>query len=423
MGFAWENKATQSSFLKSSLDDPQTWATRKSKGSQASPSPRKVHRVALLFNANQIYDREIIGGIGDYFRSTRVEWDIFVEDDVNARLNGLSKWEGDGIIANFDDPTICNALRGSKVPVVAVGGSYEDPQMYPATLPYVATDNFKLIKMAQEHLIEASLPHLALYSLPESPMNRWAQEREKAFQKLEPKGRIYRGATSSSQDWGSALAQLIDWIASLPKPVGIIATNDNRARHLMQACSTAGISVPEEVAIVGIDNDPLTHSLLRIGLSSVRQGTTEMGRTAARFLHELLQGARLQGTQVIVPPVGLNALASTLHTQAYSPMVMRATHFIRQQACHGVRAEQVASYAGVSRSTMESGFRKYLGTTVHSVLLKHRLEVACDLLRNSDFSLVEIAKRSGFKTTQYMHVAFKRELATTPSEWRNRAIN
>ena len=102
----------------------------------------------------------------------------------------------------------------------------------------------------------------------------------------------------------------------------------------MQACSTACISVPEEVAIVGIDNDPLTYSLLRIGFSSVRQGIT-----------------------------------------------------------------------------------------VHSILLKHRLEVACDLLRNSDLTLVEISKRSGFNTTQYMHVAFKRELATTPSEWRARAMN
>ena len=418
MGFALESTVSRTWMLKSAWPAQQTSTTNASINHPPCPSPRKAHRVALLFNAQRIYDREIISGIGDYFRSTRVEWDVFVEDDVNFRLNGLSNWKGDGIIANFDDPSICTALRGAAVPVVAVGGSYEDPQMYPATVPYVATDNFKLIKMAQEHLIEASLPNLALYSLPESSMNRWAQEREKAFQKLEPKGRIYRGTQVCGQDWSTALDPLIDWIASLPKPVGIIATNDNRARHLMQACATAGISVPEEVAIVGIDNDPLTHSLLRIGLSSVQQGTLEMGHTAARFLHQLLQGARLEGHRVMVPPAGLNALASTLHTQAYSPMVMRALHYIRQHACNGIRAEQVASYAGVSRSTLENGFRTDLGTTVHAVLLKHRLEVASDLLRNSDLPSVEIAKRSGFKTPQYMHVAFKRELATTPAAWR-----
>lgn len=387
---------------------------------RATPVSGAVRRVALLFNAQQIYDREIIAGIGDYFRSTRVEWDVFVEEEVRHRPDALSGWKVDGIIANFDDPSICAALRGARVPVVAVGGSYEDPQMYPANVPYVATDNFKLVKLAQEHLIEVGLPQLALYSLPESSMNRWAQERERAFQKLEPRGRIYRGLQASNREWGEALEQLMDWIASLPKPVGIIATNDHRARQLMQACSMAGFSVPEEVAIVGIDNDPVTHSLLRIGLSSVRQGTQEMGHTAARFLHEMLQGARLQGQRVLVPPLNLNVLASSLHTRAYSPLVMRALHYIRQHGCHGIRTEQVASHVGVSRSTLENAFKTDMGTTIHSVLLQHRLDVARDLLRNSDLPAVEIARRSGFKTPQYMHVAFKRELATTPAAWRTR---
>jgi len=126
----------------------------------------------------------------------------------------------------------------------------------------------------------------------------------------------------------------------------------------------------------------------------------------------------LDGCKVVVPPAGLNALASTLHTHTYSPMVMRALHYIRQHACHGIRTEQVASYAGVSRSTLENAFRTDLGTTIHSILLKHRLDVARDLLCNSDLPSGEIAKRSGFKTPQYMHVAFKRELATTPAAWR-----
>lgn len=389
--------------------------------SQQSPVSGAVRRVALLFNAQQIYDREIIAGIGDYFRSTRVEWDVFIEEEVRHRPDALAGWNVDGIIANFDDPSICAALRGSRVPVVAVGGSYEDPQMYPANVPYVATDNFRLVKLAQEHLIEVGLPQLALYSLPESPVNLWAQERERAFQKLEPSGLIYRGLPASNREWGKALEQLMDWIASLPKPVGIIATNDHRARHLLQVCSMAGISVPEEVAVVGIDNDPVTHSLLRIGLSSVRQGTQEMGYTAARFLHELLQGARLQGQRVLVPPVSLNVLASSMHTRAYSPLVMRALHYIRQHGCHGIRTEQVASYVGVSRSTLENAFKAGMGTTIHSVLLQHRLDVARDLLRNSDLSAVEIARRAGFKTPQYMHFAFKRELATTPAAWRTQA--
>ena len=146
------------------------------------------HHVALLFNANKVYDREIISGIGAYLRSTRAEWDLFIEDDFRARLTSLAQWHGDGIIADYDDPAVSEALAGAKLPVVAVGGSYEDHADYPKGVPYVATDNFKLVKLAHDHLVEAGLPRIAMYSLPEAPGNRWAQEREKAFARLASEG-------------------------------------------------------------------------------------------------------------------------------------------------------------------------------------------------------------------------------------------
>lgn len=378
-----------------------------------------AHHVALLFNANKIYDREIIAGIGAYLRSTRAEWDLFLEDDFRARLVGLAQWHGDGIIADYDDPSVSEALAGTMLPVVAVGGSYANPADYPRGVPYVATDNFKLVHLAHDHLVEAGLPRLAMYSLPEAPGNRWAQEREKAFGRLVPAGRIYRGVQTSVVDWSTALEHLTEWIASLDKPVGIIAITDARARHLMQACMVAGIAVPEQVAIVGIDNDPLTHSLTRIGLSSVRQGTEQMGRTAARMLHQMLHGADLAGKRVVVPPAGLNAQASSKHTRPYSAHVMKALYYIRQYACQGIRNEQVAEYIGVSRSTLENCFRAELGTTVHAEMLRHRLDTARHLLRATALPAAEVARRAGFTTPQYMHVAFKRELGTTPTAVRS----
>jgi DNA-binding LacI/PurR family transcriptional regulator len=115
------------------------------------------HQVALLFNAKKAYDREIISGIGAYLRSTRAEWDLFIEDDFGARLTSLAQWHGDGIIADYDAPAVSEALAGTKLPVVAVGGSYEDHANYPKGVPYVATDNFKLVKLAHDHRVEAGL--------------------------------------------------------------------------------------------------------------------------------------------------------------------------------------------------------------------------------------------------------------------------
>ncbi len=134
-----------------------------------------------MFNGSKIYDRGIISGIGNYLSSTRVSWDLFLEEDFLCRLKGIERWQGDGIIADFDDPLIGEALAGIRLPVVAVGGSYQDQRAYPKGIPYVATDNHALIKAAYEHLIVAGLTRFACFSLPEAQANRWAQEREQAF--------------------------------------------------------------------------------------------------------------------------------------------------------------------------------------------------------------------------------------------------
>jgi LacI family transcriptional regulator len=129
----------------------------------------KTRRIALLFNGNKVFDREVIHGIAEYLSSTRTQWDLFLEEDFRLRLSGFEHWKGDGIIADFDDPLVAATLAGSRTPLVAVGGSYEHPDDYPAGVPYVATDNARMIKLAYQHLIDSGLRHFALFSLPESP--------------------------------------------------------------------------------------------------------------------------------------------------------------------------------------------------------------------------------------------------------------
>ncbi|MCE3605398.1 DNA-binding transcriptional regulator [Massilia sp. P8910] len=386
----------------------------------------KSHRIALLFNANKIFDREVIEGIAAYLSSTRSSWDLFLEEDFRLRLPGIEDWQGDGVIADFDDPAVAAALARSRIPVVAVGGSYENVNAYPAGVPYVATDNFKLIKLAYEHLIEAGLRHFALFSLPEAQENRWAQERENAFRGLMRRDRmeaeVFRGQGTSAPSWDEAVQQQINWLHSLPKPCGIIAVTDARARQLMQACMIAGIEVPEQVALIGIDNDPLARMLTRIPLSSVIQGAQEMGRAAAHLLDQMLHGARLADTRILVPPAGINVLASSKREPAKHPHVMRARHFIRQYACQGIKTGQVADYVGISRSSLESYFRQELGCSVHDEILRFRLDAAIAILGRGDCNLANVALSCGFTSSQYMHSVFKRELGCTPRAYQDQAL-
>ncbi|MDB5982838.1 MAG: hypothetical protein JWQ69_3853 [Pseudomonas sp.] len=386
-----------------------------------------IHRIALLFNGSKIYDRGIISGIGNYLSSTRASWDLFLEEDFLCRLKGIERWHGDGIIADFDDPAMGQALAGLKLPVVAVGGSYEDEQAYPRHIPYVATDNVALIKMAYDHLIEAGLTRFACFSLPEAETNRWAQEREKAFCRLVQRdgmvAEVYRGLSTSAPLWDSAVEQQIAWLHSLPKPIGIIAVSDARARQLLQACLTAGIPVPEQVALIGIDNDPLTRSLTRVPLSSVIQGTERMGRTAAHLLHQMLHGMPSAGSQILVPPEAINVQASSLHQPLGHPYVMQALHFIRQYACQGIKTDQVANYVGVSRSSLESHFRSELGRSVHDEILRFKLAAAAAGLESTTSAIADIAENCGFKSAQYLHTVFKREFGCTPREYQRGRVN
>jgi LacI family transcriptional regulator len=389
--------------------------------SPRSPGP-KVLRVALLFHASKVYDREVITGIGDYVNQTRVAWDLFLEEDFRFRLDGIQDWQGDGIIADFDDPAVAHALANVRVPVVAVGGSYEDAACYPPHVPYVATDNRLLVARAMEHLVEVGLSNFACYSMPESPLNRWAQEREKAFAALLARdgltAEIYRGLATSAPTWGSATRKLVSWLEGLPKPVGIVAVTDARARQVMQACIVGGIAVPDEAAIIGIDNDTLGQHLTRIQLSSVSQGTQEMGRRAAHLLHQALGGAPLGPARVVVPPADVHRRASTAREVLHSAPVMRALYFIRQYACQGIKTEQVAQTVGVSRSSLEMYFRRELKRSVHDEILRHKMQRCFDLLSHSDLGIGDVAQASGFRSVQYLNTVFKREVGATPGAWR-----
>ncbi|KJV37269.1 XylR family transcriptional regulator [Luteibacter yeojuensis] len=382
------------------------------------------HRIALLFNANKVYDRQVIAGIGQYLNSTRVEWDLFLEEDFRSRMRDIHLFRGDGVIADFDDPETEAALRELSIPVVAVGGSYHDATRYPAAVPYIATDNAKLVRLAYDHLIEQGLARFALYSIPELPGSRWAQEREHAFRGIvaaeKVEGLVYQGSPTTAGGWGEAVEHLVAWLAGLPKPIGLIAVTDARARQLLQACVIGGIAVPEQVAIVGIDNDPMAQLLNRIPLTSVIQGAEEMGRTAAHVLHQMLRGMDCASTRIVVPPVGINVQVSSKFQPLRSPHVMRASHYIRQYGCLGIKTEQVADYVGVSRTVLEEHFKRELKQTVHQAILKHKLDTACELILGGEATLADIAVRCGFTSLPYLYAVFRREYDCTPRQYLER---
>jgi len=154
----------------------------------------KRYRITLLFNANKVYDRQVVEGVGEYLQASQTDWDIFIEEDFRCRIDNIREWLGDGVIADYDDSSIESLLSNVPVPIVGVGGSYHRQQDYPP-VHYIATDNAALVESAFLHLKEKGIHRFAFYGLPAASGKRWAQEREQAFRQLVMRER-YQGAVS-----------------------------------------------------------------------------------------------------------------------------------------------------------------------------------------------------------------------------------
>ena len=384
----------------------------------------KRFRISLLFNANKVYDRQVVEGVGEYLQASQTDWDIFIEEDFRCRIDNIRECLGDGVIADYDDNEIEALLKNVDVPIVGVGGSYHRPEDYPP-VHYIATDNAALVESAFLHLKEKGINRFAFYGLPASCGKRWAQEREYAFRQRVAQERyqgvIYQGMETAPANWQHAQNRLADWLQTLPPQTGIIAVTDARARHLLQVCEHLNIPVPEKLCVIGIDNEELTRYLSRVALSSVAQGTRQMGYQAAKLLHRLLDRQPLPLQRILVPPMKVIARRSTDYRSLHDPAVIQAMHYIRCNACKGIKVEQVLDAIGMSRSNLEKRFKDETGETIHTMIHSEKLERARMLLVSSSMPINEISQMCGYPSLQYFYSVFKKSYATTPKEYRQQS--
>lgn len=385
------------------------------------------YRISLLFNANKVYDRQVIEGIGEYLQASQCNWDIFLEDDFTTNLDNFVNWVGDGVIADFDNPEVVERLSQTGIPVVGVGGSYQNEDDYP-NVPYVATDNVAIVEMAFEHLKAKGIQNFAFYGLPPKSNQKWATERRKAFEKIVAKegyqGAVYLGNDTSQLTWQYDMNRLADWLQRLPTPTGIIAVTDARARHLLQACEHLNLMVPDKISVIGIDNEELARYLTRVSLSSVGQGCKSMGHQAAKLLHQLLTKEEAQHSTVIkhvrklVPPTKVFQRQSSDFQALKDPYVIQAMHYIRQNAFRGIKVDQVLDYVGISRSNMENRFKEERGHSIHQEIHNAKLHKAKNLLAATELPIQEVADVCGYPSLQYMYSVFKKTYNQTPKEYR-----
>lgn len=367
---------------------------------------RRARNVLLILDSSLPFHRDVMRGIGAFANASELGWHLRV-----AKRMPTSYERVDGIIIDVENPGVESLLEAAPAcPVVYVGSAASAGHQ--GVHPRVVADNEAMVEMAINHLRENGLSGLACYSLVRYQGMPWAGERLDAFRRLAgASASVHEGGASDSHQHEE---RALEWLRSLPSRTGIVAVNDSTARELLQMCATLGRAVPRDIAVVGIDNDPIAAALSPLTISSVMQASEEVGRKACDLLRRCMLRPEEGVEDVRVPPQGLQLAATSSKSSA---LVRGALDFIEEQLGRCIKAQQVADYMGVSRATLERTFLSQLGVTVHDELLNRRIAQAKQLLLRREQSTAEIARHCGFRTQQYMHVVFKRELGMSPVEF------
>ena len=372
-------------------------------------------KVALLIETSNTYARGLLRGIVAYVRE-HAPWSLYLSEHNRGDRtpSWLPKWKGQGIIARIENPSIAEALRKVSVPLVDVSSA----RLIPA-LPWIETDDGAIANLAAEHLLARGFTNLAYAG--DARFN-WSNWRCEHFQNcIRAAGRtcfVYQPSRDFSTDDDEQVEDLARWIRGLPKPIGVMACYDFRGQQLLDACRRIDVAVPDEVAVIGVDNDDLLCELSDPPLSSVAPNTHRTGYEAAALLAKIMAGRKVEQTAHLIPPIGVITRQSTDVLAIHDLNVARAIHYIRKHACDGIRVHDVIRAAPQSRRLLEERFKKLIGHTLHQEILHVQLNRVKQLLVETDLSLAEVAERAGFNHVEYLSVAFKRELGMPPSKFR-----
>jgi len=384
--------------------------------------------VALLLG---FYNVSLHSGIARYAREA--DW---VLDDSYVRV-GLPPvgWQGDGIITLITNPKDVVALRQlPSLPLVDLSKGWISnsmPEKYRASghgRPRVYYDNILIGQLAAQHFLERGFKHVAYMNCG----NYWLDvERIPSIRRIvEASGgkfyeieyyKCFESVISDPLTIHRAAHQwLIKTLRYLPKPLGVAVSADDMAVRLLRACDDACLGVPEQVAVLGCDNDPLVCDYAPVPLSSIDNDWDGIGYAGAKLLDSIMDGKRPPYDPILVPPKRVVARLSTEILAVPDIKVARAVRYILEHYQEAIGTQEIASAAGLNRRKLERDFRKYLGRSIGEEILQRRIECAKKLLLETRMKAHEIAHRSGFSGIVHFSKAFLRASGSRPSHFRRK---
>ena len=405
---------------------------------------RRMKRRHVLILVTPAYQPRL-AGIARYARQHG--WQLTILDRIARQPKG---WNGDGVLVTLrDNPEMVafvKSLRRRKIPVVDL--TFNHPEM---RLPRVSGDHFLMGMLARRHFEERNFRHFAWFSTNwlnihklrfdgfstqyhRSQLSTVNSQPFKFIRAKNATGSASQRSTINSQPFKWVLSKeapterlddfawfdrwLGDKLRAAPKPLALLAYDDADAARALGASLAAGLSVPEDVAILGIGGDRLICENQPVPISSIEHDQGRTGYEGAAVLNQLMDGAKPTQKTILIPPRGLTVRASTDVIAAASPIVRKTLEYIRSNMDKPFGLTQIANSSDVSRATIARLFVQEFGHSVGKEILRQRLEIAKRLLANDALSIAEIAHRTGFCNPAYFTNTFRTTTGLTPKRWR-----
>jgi len=382
--------------------------------------------IAVIYPISVPWMAECLKGIKRH-ADTLGGWDIMTSPpslqstaEEMMTLVSVRRWKCDGVIAMLSSQAEERAAARLKIPVVNLAGWCAP---YKGCVPRVNANHQEMGRVAADHFLSSGIPNFAYYGFDgvwyseerSLGLERRAEELRASFTRfLHPLRHAHAPA------WHQVSKPLARWLRKLPKPVGILAVHDYRARVILSLCEQLGLRVPEDVVVLGIDNDPIICEYSSPTLSSVSRDPVEYGLAAAHQLESLMQRKTLEQHTILISPAGVVQRQSTQRHYSGDPIICQVADYLSQQPQARHTVQSVAKQLKLSRRTLELHFMEHLHMTPGRYLQSLRISRAKALLlqREKYQTISEIAFASGFGSVPAFRAAFLQEVGKTPSAFR-----
>ncbi len=374
-----------------------------------------IRNIALLIRRDTSYGRDVMQGVGEIAREE--SWALHTLPPTFEILKSLQRVRPDGLISHLSGKAIQSAgLVFPNIPVVDVS------QAPLSATPSVMPDNDRIGCLVAQHFLDRGLRDFAYIGMHDEAMDH---PRRHGFERTVTRAgytcQVYLARAYAGTDWERQLREdhrVARWLRKQGAPLGVFALTDETGAHLLRACMEAGLRVPGEVSVVGVHDDPMIVSLTRPPLSSVRTDPQQVGYQAACFLRDLLAGRSVESRPCLIPPVGVTVRESSDGYAVKDEVVQRALERMRGEDGVKLDVNTLSDELGVSRRTLERHFVSSLRITPAEELSTRRLEKAKRMLSDTNLSLAEVARRSGFASATRLCEAFRLSMSTTPTRYR-----